>query len=183
MIRNPNAGKNKKSCNTLVLLISKAKCIKKETNGLKVQSCLFYRVPLRTLTFFHDCDENNYARPSPAHVSLPFFPTPPRPVTWYTPNMVISPSSMVNEQEGKHDECVTRKLRIFGSTFATPRQPPSVKLAVNLVEEAMTDDSAEIEPALLGNSCLLSAVFLTHAEPRIATSVRNPVSILMFSGF
>lgn len=77
--------------------------------------------------------------------------------------MVISPSSVVNEQEGKHDECVTRKLRIFGSTFATPRQPQSVKLAVNLVEEAMTDDSAEIEPALLGNSCLLSA-FFSHMQ-------------------
>lgn len=90
---------------------------------------------------------------------------------------------MVNEQEGKHDECVTRKLRVFGSTFATPRQPSSVKLAVNLVEEAMTDDSAEIEPALLGNSSLLSAVFLTHAELKIWTSVRNPVSISVFSGF
>lgn len=83
-----------------------------------------------------------------------FFPTPPRPVTWYTPNMVITPSSVVNEQEGKHDECVTRRLRIFGATFATPRQLPSVKLAGNLVEEAMTDESAEIEPALLGNNCL-----------------------------
>ena len=75
-------------------------------------------------------------------------------MTWYTPNMVITPSSVVNEQEGKHDECVTRRLRIFGATFATPGQLPSVKLTGNLVEEAMTDDSAEIEPALLGNNGL-----------------------------
>lgn len=60
----------------------------------------------------------------------------------------------MNEQEGKHDECVTGRSRIFGATFAKPRQPPSVKLAANLVEETMTDDSAEIEPALLGNNCL-----------------------------
>ena len=80
-------------------------------------------------------------------------------MTWYTPNMVITPSSAVNEQEGKHDECVTSRLRIFGATFATPGQLPSVKLTGNLVEEAMTDDSAEIEPALLGNNGLKNACF------------------------
>ena len=93
---------------------------------------------------------------------------------------------MVNEQEGKHDECVTRKLRIFGATFATLRQLPSVKLAANLVEEAMADDSAEIEPALLGNNCLQSVVFLTHAELKNLDFRQEPnvyISILRFLSF
>ena len=119
--------------------------------------CLSYKVPLQKLDFFFfffPIKTKARWEWRVAYASPLFFPTPPRPVTWYTPNMVITPSSVVNEQEGKHDECVTRRLRIFGVTFATPRHPPSVRLAANLVEEAMTDDSAEIEPALLGNNCL-----------------------------
>lgn len=44
-------------------------------------------------------------------------------------------------------------------TFARPRRPPLVKLAANSVEEAMAEDSAEIEPGLLGNDRLNNAVF------------------------
>lgn len=119
--------------------------------------CLSYKVPLQKLKFcltFFFLSKQKQVDEVRRRRSFAVFPTLPRPVTWYTPNMVITPSSVVNEQEGKHDECVTRRLRIFGATFATSRQLPSVKLAGNLVEAAMTDDSAEIEPALLGNDCL-----------------------------
>ena len=35
-------------------------------------------------------------------------------------------------------------------TFARPRRPLSLQLTAHFVEEAMADDSAEIEPGLLG---------------------------------
>ena len=44
-------------------------------------------------------------------------------------------------------------------TFARPRRPPFVKLAANSVEEVMAEDSAEIEPGLLGNDCLKTRLF------------------------
>ena len=48
-------------------------------------------------------------------------------------------------------------------TFARPRRPPSVKLVKNSVRKAMADDSAEIEPGLLGIGRLNNAVFSVHA--------------------
>lgn len=67
-------------------------------------------------------------------------------------------------------------------TFAGPRRPPFVKLAANSVEEAMAEDSAEIEPGLLGNNRLNNATFFAHAAFEV-TSVRNPLSISIFSPF
>lgn len=75
--------------------------------------------------------------------------------------MVITLPAL-NEQEGD-DECVTRRVRIFAPSLGRPRQTQSLNLTAYLVEEAMADDSAEIEPGLLGNSDIYNAEFFTHA--------------------
>lgn len=54
--------------------------------------CLFYRVPLRKFAFF-SIKTKTRREWRVAHVSSLLFPTPPRPVTWYTPNMAITRSS------------------------------------------------------------------------------------------